>query len=279
MMINDTSLAQRLGKIITFVILCLLFIVIITINVLPFFDGKNDLMDFGSFYASGLKLQSGENPYDPNSEYIFDISFAQATGLVERFVDLLALIVISSVSLSLTGIISTALRNALISMSIIGATGLIVIMFSPYFKKQLNWIALSIPFLSTSTREKVLGLLDQFLRGFEALHYPGRIASLILFTLLLWTVDAIGTVFLAHTLHLKIFLIQAFLLLATLRLSSAIPSTPEYIGVYQFVAIMVLKPFGISSAKSLAFIVFSQIMNFLAVTIWGVIAILKRSRL
>jgi hypothetical protein len=34
-------------------------------------------MDFGSFYASGLKLQNGENPYDPNSEYIFDISFAR----------------------------------------------------------------------------------------------------------------------------------------------------------------------------------------------------------
>jgi glycosyl transferase family 87 len=77
MMTSDSSLAQRLGRILTFVILSLLFIVIITINLLPFFDGKNDLMDFGSFYASGLKLQSGENPYDPNSEYIFDISFAR----------------------------------------------------------------------------------------------------------------------------------------------------------------------------------------------------------
>ncbi len=77
MMTVDTPLAQRLGRIITSVILCLLFIVIIAINILPFFDGKNDLMDFGSFYASGLKLQAGQNPYDPNSEYIFDISFAQ----------------------------------------------------------------------------------------------------------------------------------------------------------------------------------------------------------
>jgi hypothetical protein len=34
-------------------------------------------MDFGSFYASGLKIQSGENPYDPNSEYIFEINFSR----------------------------------------------------------------------------------------------------------------------------------------------------------------------------------------------------------
>ena len=59
----------------SFIMACLFFIVTITINILPFVDGKNDLMDFGSFYASGLKIQNGENPYDPNSENIFEINF------------------------------------------------------------------------------------------------------------------------------------------------------------------------------------------------------------
>lgn len=45
------------------------------INLLPFLDGKDDLLDFGSFYAAGLKLENGENPYDPDSEYIFEINF------------------------------------------------------------------------------------------------------------------------------------------------------------------------------------------------------------
>ena len=56
---------------------CLFFILAIAINILPFVDGKNDLMDFGSFYASGLKIQNSENPYDPNSEYIFEINFSR----------------------------------------------------------------------------------------------------------------------------------------------------------------------------------------------------------
>jgi len=58
-------------------IACLFFIVAIMINILPFLDGKIDLMDFGSFYASGLKIQNGENPYDANSEYIFEINFSR----------------------------------------------------------------------------------------------------------------------------------------------------------------------------------------------------------
>jgi hypothetical protein len=59
------------------IMVCLFFIAVIMINILPFLDGKNDLMDFGSFYASGLKIQNGENPYDPNSEYIFEIEFSR----------------------------------------------------------------------------------------------------------------------------------------------------------------------------------------------------------
>lgn len=61
----------------SFMLACLLFITAILINLLPFLDGRNDLMDFGSFYASGLKIRDGENPYDPNSEYIFEINFSQ----------------------------------------------------------------------------------------------------------------------------------------------------------------------------------------------------------
>jgi alpha-1,2-mannosyltransferase len=61
----------------SFITACLFFIAVIMINFLPFLDGKNDLMDFGSFYASGIKSKNGENPYDPNSEYIFEINFSR----------------------------------------------------------------------------------------------------------------------------------------------------------------------------------------------------------
>ena len=38
----------------------------------------------------------------------------------------------------------------------------------------------------------------------------------------------------------------AFLLIAALGLGSALPSTPGYVGIYQFVAVTVLTPFGFS---------------------------------
>lgn len=67
----------RFGNALGYVLVFLTLAVVLIINLLPFFDSQDALMDFGSFYASGLKLQNGENPYDPNSEFIFEIDFAE----------------------------------------------------------------------------------------------------------------------------------------------------------------------------------------------------------
>ena len=67
--------AERFGRAVSQTVLVLLFVVVLAINLLPFVDSQDALMDFGSFYAAGLKAEKGENPYDPNSEYIFEINF------------------------------------------------------------------------------------------------------------------------------------------------------------------------------------------------------------
>jgi len=66
-----------IGKKAILVLVYLFFTAVIIINLLPFFDNDDSLMDFGSFYASGLNIQNGENPYNPNSEYIFEINFSR----------------------------------------------------------------------------------------------------------------------------------------------------------------------------------------------------------
>ncbi len=51
------------------------FVAVLMINVFPFLGGQFELLDFGSFYASGLNLRQGENPYDPDSSYVLEIDF------------------------------------------------------------------------------------------------------------------------------------------------------------------------------------------------------------
>jgi len=53
----------------------------------------------------------------------------------------------------------------------------------------------------------------------------------------------------------------ALLLLTALGLGSALPSTPGYVGIYQFVAVTVLTPFGIGRDEALAFILVLQVLG------------------
>ncbi len=202
-------------------------------------------------------------------------SFALATGLVERFMDLIALVVLGSLSLASTGIVSNQLEAALKAMSMIALIGVIGILIIPYIGDKLIAHMPFLPGVKPSVREKLMELANQFLRGIAALHHPLRAGIFILFTGLIWTIDGVGTIILARTLDQHLTLIQSFLLLAALGLSSAIPSTPGYVGIYQFVAVFVLKPFGISSSNALAFILVLQIMNFAIVAFWGTIAIAR----
>ena len=62
---------------------------------------------------------------------------------------------------------------------------------------------------------------------------------------------------------------MAMLLLTGLGLGSALPSTPGYVGIYQFVAVTVLAPLGIAKATALAFILLVQAMGYVVTLLLG----------
>jgi len=86
-------------------------------------------------------------------------------------------------------------------------------------------------------------------------------------------VDAVANVIGVHIIGQGLNIGQSLILLAALGLSSAIPSTPGYIGVYQFVAVTVLVPFGFSKPDALAYILISQVIGYLVISFWGLIGL------
>jgi hypothetical protein len=67
----------------------------------------------------------------------------------------------------------------------------------------------------------------------------------------------------------------AALLLCGMGLGSALPSTPGYVGIYQFVAVTVLVPFGISRDAAVAYILVVQALGYFVVLILGLPGILR----
>ena len=200
-------------------------------------------------------------------------SYALAVGLVERLMDLIALIVLGSLALSSMGVVSPVFQNALKGVSILGLIGLIAIFVLPYFEKPIRRLIMAFPILKEAHNIKLDQFLRQFLGGLKSLHSFTRVMQFIGLTGLIWLMDAIGTVFMAYILKIPLLLQQSFVLLAALGLSSTIPSTPGYVGVYQFVAVTTLAPFGISKADALAFILVSQIFSYIIIGFWGLLSV------
>ena len=68
------------------------------------------------------------------------------------------------------------------------------------------------------------------------------------------------------------------LLLASLGLGSALPSTPGYVGIFQFVAVTVLLPFGFSRTDAIAYILVAQAMGYIVIGFWGALGLIRYRR-
>ena len=112
----------------------------------------------------------------------------------------------------------------------------------------------------------------------RSLNNIRKLLGFIFLTAVIWLVDGFATTIGARVISQQLNLGQALILLSALGLSSAIPSTPGYIGVYQFAAVSVLVPFGFPRAEALAFILISQVMNYLTVSVFGLVGLWQMNK-
>jgi hypothetical protein len=103
----------------------------------------------------------------------------------------------------------------------------------------------------------------------RAFHNTGRFLGFAAMTILIWVSDALGTMIAGRALDLSLSFSMAMLLITGLGLSSALPSTPGYVGIYQFVAVTILVPMGVAKSAALAFILVVQAYGYVVTLLLG----------
>ena len=199
-------------------------------------------------------------------------SFMLATALIERILDAMALVLIGSTALAFQVDVSGPVSIAVRTMAIAASIGLLFIFLIPLFEVHLIRLLHAFP-IPSSLREKSVQQFQRFLMGMVSLQNIRRIFLFTLFTVTIWLIDGLSTMVGAGIIGQSLNLGQALIYLSALGLSSAIPSTPGYVGVYQFVAVTVLVPFGFTKPDALAYILISQILGYLVITFWGLIGL------
>jgi len=201
-------------------------------------------------------------------------AFVLTTALSERVADAIALIAISATVLlgmrNPPGWLAAAARPSAIA----GLCGAAAIAFLPAFEGLYFKVLKRLP-VPPPLRQKLERALGHAIQGIRSFHDRQRLARFLTFTAAIWTLDAANAMICADALGFHLPVPVAFLLLAALGLGSALPSTPGYVGIYQFVAVSILTPFGFRRSDAIAYILLLQALIYAVILFWGLIGVAK----
>jgi uncharacterized protein (TIRG00374 family) len=202
-------------------------------------------------------------------------AFVLTTAFSERVIDALVLMSVSA------GVLLTLSRQpgwfgaAARPIAVAGLAGVAIIGLAPLFERFWCRMLDRLP-APQALRERARAVLGQALQAFRCLHSGRRLAHFLALTAVIWALDGLTTVVGARAIGVQIGFPLAFLLVAALGLASALPSTPGYVGIYQYVAVTVLVPFGLSRADSIAYILLFQALTYVVVLFWGFLGLRKQ---
>lgn len=196
------------------------------------------------------------------------LGFTLATVISERVLDAVFLILIASVSMLFFQEFPDSIAGAVRGLGIVGLVGLAILLLAYRFRSGLERWALRLR-LPAWLKQRAISGLTHFLSGLGAFQRPVQAAGFLGLTVIIWLLDALGCTIIGKALHLTISIPQALLFLASLGLSSSLPATPGYVGVFQFIAVTVLPLFGFSRSEALVFILVVQMVNYLTVICLG----------
>jgi glycosyltransferase 2 family protein len=203
-----------------------------------------------------------------------DRTYVLATALSERVADAIILAVITAFVLLTLPSPPGWLAGAARPFGLVALGGALAIAVLPslgsFANRAIDWL----PFPGT-LRARMAVAVEHGLRGIASFHSAPRLSGFVALALAIWVIDAIGTVIAGAALGFRIPIPVALLLITALSIGTALPSTPGYVGIYQFVAVTVLTPFGFSRTDAIAYILVAQALMYVVIGFWGSLALFR----
>jgi len=132
-------------------------------------------------------------------------------------------------------------------------------------------------FLKEPILNKILNLVSYFTEGLNVLRRRKEILSVSFLSILVWTFD--GTTFYlgAKALNLSISYPQAYLTMAVIALGLMIPSSPAFVGVYEYFCVTALALFAVDKSRALSYAVLIHLLQFTLIVGLGLFFLWKEN--
>lgn len=111
--------------------------------------------------------------------------------------------------------------------------------------------------------------LETFVRGLGGIRRPAHAVPLLVWTVVLWSLQAWGAWMVLRALHLDLPWIAGWTVLAFVGLGVAVPSAPGYVGVFHFAAAKAVEIFGVGAPAVVGYALLLHATSIVPVTLVG----------
>jgi glycosyltransferase 2 family protein len=210
----------------------------------------------------------------PGGSFGSSLWLAGATLVVERILDSLTLVLILAVLVFFIPVPPAFQYAAAVVLAIdaVAAAALVALAVTPARTRQLvARVSRRWPRLEASSAR----VLDMVLRGLEGVRAPSHLAPLALWTVMAWTLAALGAWALLRAVHLELPMLAGWTVLTFVGFGISIPSAPGYIGVWHAAAVLALSMFGVGQATALGYALLYHASQFVPITLIGWLFLLR----
>jgi glycosyltransferase 2 family protein len=186
---------------------------------------------------------------------------ALATVFLDRVFDVVALVAFLAVSLPFVAGTEWLRRIAVGGLALLAAVALVLVGARVYTRRRARERRSGRGLLRRVARDTVEGLADPL----------GRLRSFGLggLSLAVWGTWALSAWLVARSLGIELSLVEAVFVTAVINLGVAIPSSPGFIGTYQWLGVSALALFDVPTEEALAFSILMQAVWYVPTLVVG----------
>ena len=192
------------------------------------------------------------------------ISRSLGSIAIERLMDVLMLVALTLALMRVLEI-PAPIQAGLTGMVAAGLVGLVGLMAVSLNRKHLPRLtAFLAKIVPHRLADRVTTLLGNFSSGADVLHRPAGFLAVVALSAGVWLAASVGTLAWVTAFHLDVPWYAGFFVLVMVNLGSAIPSSPGYIGVYHYLAMLALSLWTPDRNATLAYAIGTHALNMLA---------------
>jgi len=157
----------------------------------------------------------------------------------------------------------------------------LIVLFSVLFfaiKHQHNFIRFLENYIpECKLKQKFISVLENFFSGLKSINNKVTVLKIFILSLFVWIIYILSTLFALEAFNINLTFFQSSLVMAITAMSVVIPSSPGYIGTWEFFTIISLSIFGITKTHALSYALLNHFISWFTVVLFGFIVLIKNS--